>query len=146
MKFIVLLKKLYLGKTEDTKIQLFRSTQSSQYSYLFDLGFYLLLVNVFSVPYLLARFISYGLGTTVIYFFSIIWIFPSRNVSNQFLEYGSFMSVGIIGAAGNVLLLAFFTEIVGIYHLYGNIVSGMIIFSFNFFTRKFLLFRRRNKD
>lgn len=140
------IKQLYLKKTDDLRIQLFRSTQGSVISYIFDLGSYLIFVNVLNIPYLLARFISYAIGTTVSYFFSILWIFPSRSVASKFLEYGSFLSVGIIGAAGNIVLLAIFTEVIGLYHVYGNVISGILVFFFNFFIRKILLFRKSIKD
>ena len=146
MKIFSGIKKLYWGKTENTKLQLFRSTQSSQYSYLLDLGLYILMVNVLSVPYPIARFISYMIGTTMSYFLSVLWIFPSRNISNRFLEYGSFAAVGVLGAGENILLMAFFKEILGIYHLYANVLAGMIVFFFSFFVRKILLFRKTNKD
>lgn len=139
------LKKLFLGKTEDTGIQLFRSTQSSQYSYLIDLVFYLLMVNLFHTPYLMARLISYMLGTTASYFFSVLWIFPSRNVSNRYLEYGGFAAVGLIGAAENIAIMVLFKEVFGLYHLYANVFASIIVFFFSFFLRKILLFKNKDK-
>ena len=125
---------------------MFRSTQSSQYSYLLDLGLYLVMVNILMVPYPIARFVSYMIGTTMSYFLSVWWIFPSRNISNRFLEYGSFAGVGVLGAGENVVLMAFFKEILGLYHLYANILAGVIVFFISFFVRKILLFRKTNKD
>ena len=146
MKIINRLKTLFLGKTIDTKVQLFRSSQSSQYSYFVDLGFYVLMVNVLSVPYLIARLISYTIGMTCSYFISVLWIFPSRNVSNRFAEYGGFAVIGLIGAVENIALMALFSEVFGLYHLYANILAGIIVFFFNFFVRKILLFRDSNKE
>jgi putative flippase GtrA len=82
-------------------------------------------------------------GTTVSYVFSILWIFPTRNVSNRFFEYGGFAVVGIIGALENIALMAFLKEVVGLYHVHANIIAGLIVFFLNFFTRKILLFREK---
>lgn len=140
------LKQLFVEKTEDTRIQLFRSTQSSQYSYLFDLGIYLLLVEILSVPYLAARLVSYLAGTTMSYFLSILWIFPSRKVDNRWLEYGSFITIGLAGAVGNLGLMAILKEILGFHHIPANIAAGITVFFFSFTLRKIFLFSRREND
>jgi putative flippase GtrA len=146
MKLKSVIKGLYCGKTEDTKIQIYRSTQSSQYSYLLDLGLYILMVNVLFVPYPVARFISYMIGTTMSYILSILWIFPSRNVSNRLLEYGGFASIGVLGAGENILLMAFLKESFGMYHVHANIIASMAVFFVSFFIRKMLLFRKSYKE
>jgi len=146
MKITGVIKKLYLGKTEDTKIQLYRSTQSSQYSYLLDLSTYILMVNFLSVPYPIARFVSYMIGTTMSYLLSVLWIFPTRNVSNRLLEYGGFAAIGAFGAGQNILLMVVLKELLGMNHIYANIIASIVIFFVSFSIRKVLLFRKSNKE
>lgn len=146
MKIVTTIKKLYCGKTDNIKIQIFRSTQSSQFSYLLDLGFYLLMTNLLYISYPAARFFSYMAGTTISYILSIIWVFPSRNISNRFLEYGGFAVIGVVGAVENILLMIVFTNFFSLYHVYANIFAGIIVFFISFVSRKLLLFRKINKE
>lgn len=146
LKILVFIKKLYIGKTEDTKIQLYRSTQSSQYSYLIDLGIYWLMVESLFIPYPLARFLSYMTGTTLNYLLSILWIFPNRTIANRYLEYAGFAGVGFIGAGANIVLMILLKEFLGLYHLHANLIGGITVFFFLFIIRKILLFRKSDKD
>lgn len=139
------LKFFFIDRTDDTKIQLFRSIQSSQFSYLVDLGFYMFMVEILFFPYLLSRLISYMIGTTVSYLLSVHWIFPTRTVENRWMEYGSFAGIGLLGAGANLLLMALFMEKLGFYHLYANIIAGLIVFILSFTLRKILLFTKRQK-
>lgn len=47
----------------------------------------------------------------------------------------------ITGAGFNELFIWFFTEHLHIYSLFSKIISGFTVFFFNFFTRKYVLFR-----
>ncbi len=140
------MKNLFTGRTDNTYLQLFRSTQSSLIAFLADFVLYLLLSQILSVHYLIARVISYIFGMTISYFLSVKWIFKTRKVTNRFLEYGGFAAVGMIGAIENIALMVLFKEIAGFHHIFANISAGLIVFFFNFFGRKFLLFRKTNKD
>ncbi len=135
-------------KTDDTGKQLYLSVLCSSIAFSSDFAFYYLLTEgIGTVPHLLARFISYSVGMTISYFLSVKFIFNSRNVPNRLIEYGGFVAVGMIGAAENIGLMAFFENIAGLNHLLANVIAGSIVFFFNFFGRKLLLFRksRRNK-
>ncbi len=133
----------FAGRTDDIKKQLYLSVFCSIIAFSSDFAFYFLLTEgIGNLPHLLARFISYSAGMTISYFLSIKFIFNSRNVSNRLIEFSGFVAVGMIGAAENIGLMAFFERIVGLNHLLANIIAGSIVFFFNFFGRKLLLFRK----
>ena len=135
------LKVVFTGKSDKTFIHLIRSLFSSNLGFLIDFGLLAFLVEILRIHYLVAASISFTAGTTVTYILSVRWIFSRRNIRDKKLEYLLFMAVGGIGVILNGVLLWFFTEIIGVHYLLSKIVAASMVFFWNFFARKFLLFK-----
>ncbi|PKL71695.1 MAG: GtrA family protein, partial [Methanobacteriales archaeon HGW-Methanobacteriales-2] len=75
------------------------------------------------------------------YMLSINWVFNRRTMSNRKLEFGVFALIGIVGILLNELFIWFFTENLQIYYLLSKIMAAVIILFWNFFARKFVLFK-----
>ena len=82
-----MLRKLFISKTNSTRIHLLRSIFASGSSFLVDLSLLKLLVDVFSVYYLLAAAFTFVVGTSINYILSIKWIFKKRSIKNVKIEY-----------------------------------------------------------
>ncbi|MDP3066390.1 MAG: GtrA family protein, partial [Methanobacteriaceae archaeon] len=57
------------------------------------------------------------------------------------IEFGVFTIIGIVGLALNEVFIWAFTEKLQLYYLYSKIISAVIVLFWNFFARKFTLFR-----
>jgi putative flippase GtrA len=106
-----------------------------------DFGILVLLTEVFHIHYLISAGAGFIIGTSVSYILSIYWVFSKRRLQNTHLEYWVFILIGLTGAGLNELFIWFFTEHLHIYYLFSKIISGSSVFFFNFFTRKYVLFR-----
>lgn len=151
----LLVKKLFFHSSDNIFIQFIRGSISSFSSFLLDFGILALLTlqGFFSREYVLAAVISYTAGLFLNYFFSVKWAFSRRNIKNRVIEFTLFAFVGTVGLLLNVLLIYIFTDfvlsaIISDKHLRilsSKIISGMLIFIWNFTMRKNILFRNMHE-
>ena len=132
---------IFRGKSDNTVIHIIRSIFSSSLGFAVDFGMLAFLVEILGMYYLVAASISFAAGTTVTYILSVKYIFPNRNIRDKKLEFLLFMAVGAAGVLLNGVLLWAFTEHAGAHYLLSKIFAATIVFFWNFFARKLLLFR-----
>lgn len=146
---MVLLEKVqhfYKGDANSTFIQFFRYTFVGGVAFIVDFGTLALLTEVFKMHYLLSAGIAFILGLTVNYILSISWVFNSRTVDNRLLEFVYFSVIGLIGLGLNELFLWILTDLFAIYYLLSKIITTIIVYFWNFFARKFILFNKANNE
>jgi putative flippase GtrA len=132
---------LLFQRSDRLFVTLFRSIPSSMISFAVDFGILVLLTEIAGVHYLLSNGIGFMAGTTLNYLLCIFWVFSNRSIENRHLEYWLFIVIGASGVVLNELFIWTFTEKLVIYYLYSKIIAGSSVFFYNFFTRKYLLFR-----
>lgn len=108
-----------------------------------DVGLLWLLTDVFDFSYLLSGAIAFTAGLVVIYFLSIYWVFAERVVQSRAAEFAIFALIGLVGLGFNEAILYLFTSIFGFYYLISKIASVVVVFTWNFAARKYVLFRSR---
>jgi putative flippase GtrA len=126
-------------------VQLAKSMAVSLVAFAVDFGLLALLTEAAGVHYLVSAGVSFAAGTTVSYALSVLWVFPDRRFSSRGLEYGLFLAVGLVGLGLNEALLWVFTEPLAIFYLASKVIAAAIIFFWNFWARKLLLFPRRGQ-
>ena len=135
------IEKVFRGKSDKTIIHIIRSFFSSILGFSVDFGLLAFLVEILGIHYVVAASISFTAGTAVTYMISVRYIFPRRNVRDKKLEFLLFTAIGVAGVILNGVLLWVFTEHAGVYYLLSKIGAATIVFFWNFFARKLLLFR-----
>ena len=139
-------KKIFPGifsrrKDEDLHIQFFRYTIVGGIAYIVDFGSLYLLTEFGGLHYLLSAMIAFILGLITNYSLSIIWVFARRRVTKVQLEFTIFTLIGVVGLVLTELFMWLFTGIFGIFYLISKILTGAIVYLWNFSARKFILFR-----
>ena len=107
-----------------------------------DLGVYSSLIRLMAMDYLVAAPIGFLVGLTVIYFFSVRWIFGERRLANPRVEFAIFTAIGLAGLALNQLVIYGAVEWLKLGYEPAKLVSAALVFGFNFISRKVLLFTR----
>jgi putative flippase GtrA len=133
--------KLFKHETESTHIQLFRYMFVGGAAFIVDFGSLFILTQFFGIYYLISAAFAFILGLAANYALSINWVFNKRTLDNRTLEFGVFAFIGVIGLVLNEILLWFFTSELGLYYLISKIIAAVIILFWNFFARKFTLFK-----
>ena len=133
--------KLLRNKTDDISIQFFRSIFVGGLATIVDFGFLYFFTEFVNIYYLTSAALAFILGLTTNYILSIVWVFNRRKFTKKWLEFVIFAIIGIAGLILNELIIWFFTEYVHFHYLLSKAVSTIVVFSWNFLARKFILFR-----
>lgn len=128
-------------ETERTAIQLFRYIFVGGAAFIVDFGSLFILTDFFGIYYLVSAAIAFILGLIVNYLLSISWVFNNRKLNSSTMEFGVFSLIGMVGLGLNEVFIWFFTAEVGFYYLISKIISAIIVLFWNFFARKYVLFK-----
>ncbi|MDQ1332184.1 MAG: hypothetical protein QG576_218 [Bacteroidota bacterium] len=139
-KYIKIIHSVTRGKTDNTFIQLIRYTFVGGLAFIIDFGTLFILTEYLNIHYLISAGIAFILGLTINYLISTIWVFSKRSFKNQNLEFLLFAFIGIAGLGLNELFMWVFTDLLLIYYLVSKIITTIIVYFWNFFARKYLLF------
>jgi len=134
-------KKLLKDQTDQTRIQLFRYMFVGGAAFIIDFLSLFILTDFFGIYYLISAALAFILGLIANYLLSVSWVFNKRTLENRTFEFGIFAIIGIVGLGLNEVFIWFFTQDLQIYYLYSKIFAAVIILFWNFFARKFTLFR-----
>ena len=104
-----------------------------------DYGLLLALVRA-GVFYLLASTISFSVGMVVAYALSVKFVFAARRGLSREMEAAGFFAVGLVGLLLTQGLLYAFVTQVGLAVALAKIPTTGIVFLFNFFCRRGMIF------
>lgn len=113
-------------------------------AYMVDMGLLIGLTEWVHLHYLLSAGIAFLAGLGVNYLLSITWVFSVRRLKNKKLEFFLFSFIGIIGLGINEGVIWFATEKGGFHYVVSKIIATGVVFLWNFFARKYLLFYQEN--
>ena len=135
------------GKTDSTTIQIARNAVVEGIRYLTNIAilWYLnerllgpdwLAVSTF-VASLLAGLVNYGLCT--------IWVFHKKTTGagRNLMQFAVFTLIGAVGLAINIGITTVLTNHCGLYFLISNTIAQVVVFFFNFFARKRVVFSEK---
>lgn len=106
-----------------------------------DIGILWFLTSAAGLSYLISGAIAFIAGLAVVYLLSVYWVFSERAVRNRGMEFLLFALIGIVGLILNEAILYALTTVLGIFYLVSKIASVIVVFSWNFAARKWILFR-----
>jgi len=129
------------NKTSHISIQFFRYGISGIVAFLIDFCSLVFLTECLNMHYLFSAVIAFTMGLLTVYYFSIFWVFNKRRLSNKLLEIWIFALIGLGGIAFNELFIWLFTEKLLFHYTLSKICSTALIYPYNFFTKKYTLFR-----
>jgi putative flippase GtrA len=121
--------------------QLCRYTLVGSIAFACDFGALFGLTRFLGIYYLLSAGIAFLIGLCVNYALSIKWVFRRRSVGNKGIELLIFALIGLAGLGLNELFIWYFTEVMHFHYLASKIVSTVFVYLWNFFARKYSLFR-----
>ena len=146
MKIKKQIKALFTGKTNQVLVQLFRYTFVGGFAFLVDFGLLFFLKEICDIHYLLSATLSFVAGLFVNYFISIYWVFTSSKNQNRKLEFLYFGLIGVIGLILNDFFIWLFTDKAQFHYLISKIAAAILVYLWNFFARKYLLFNTNKQN
>jgi putative flippase GtrA len=125
----------------DVAVQLARYAIVSAPALSVDIGSLFTLTQYFHVNYLASAAVGFCAGVIVNYILCTHWVFQRGKLQNKTLEFLIFLSIGLIGLITNQSLMWCLTDCLHLHYLISKANSIAIVFFWNFFARKIILFR-----
>lgn len=121
-------------------IQLFRYGIVGGVSFVVDFGTLYLLTEFAGVPYLVSASLGFCVGLATNWLLSVQWVFQRTDATrNKQAEFIGWLLSGLAGLGLNALIMWLFTDILSFFYLFSKIVSTIVVFFWNFFSRRFLI-------
>jgi len=98
------------------------------------------LVYFLSLPYLIAAIISFLTGAVIAYVLSVKFVFNHRRLQERRFEFAAFAAIGIAGLTVNTGVIFIAVNYFGLYYIAAKCVAAGFTFTFNFFSRRQMLF------
>lgn len=106
-----------------------------------DYGSLWLLTEVAGVHHLVSAAIAFILGLTCNYLLSTAWVFGESRLKSTAAEFTAFALIGVVGLGLNELIIFLIADVAEVHYMIAKLVSTALVFFWNFFARRFLLFR-----
>jgi len=120
--------------------QMLRYLLAGGIAFVLDALTMLALTEVAGIHYLWSAAAGFIVGMLTNYAICIYWVFHQRKVKNTSIELLVFATTGLAGLFLNEVLIWICSDLAGLHYLLSKIIATAIIFLFNFFSRKILLF------
>lgn len=133
---------LFVAPTTNWLLQLFRYGFVGGAAFVIDYGTLFVLTHYAGVPYLWSAAVAFILGLVTNYLISISWVFQHNGKMRVWQEFLFFAVIGIIGLLLNELIMYVGTDLCHLHYMVSKLVSTAIVFFWNFFARKFLIFSK----
>ncbi len=141
MKVTDLFHKLFYGSTDKLLVQFVRYFFVGGFAFVVDFGLLYILTEYAGLHYLLSATLSFIAGLLVNYIISCLWVFNGSKFKNRLVEFLFFAAIGVVGLALNDALIWLFTDCIGTHYMFSKIVAAAMVYLWNFFARKYLVFR-----
>ena len=109
---------------------------------LVDVGLLVGLTTVGGMYYLHAATLALSGGLLTSYLGSVAWVFQERTWRNPLVEAALFTLIGGIGLLGNGVVMWGLTEYAHWHYLCAKMVAALVVFCWNFFAKKYLVFHQ----
>ena len=125
---------------DNTLIQLFRYVWVGGFSFVIDYLSLYVLTEFIKINYLVSAAIAFIFGLSTNYVLSTLWVFSKSRLKNKCSEFLFFSLVGIVGLGINEIIMYICCYFFSIYYMISKLISTVIVFLWNFFGRKYLIF------
>lgn len=130
--------RLFIEKTDDTKIQFLRYIFVGGMAAVVNIGSLFVLKECFHLQLLVANVIGFLLGLITNYLLSKALVFTKENAMGKIAEFASYAIIGVMGLGFDTFFVWLFTDIIAIYYMLSKIISTFLVFIWNFVARKLM--------
>ena len=117
-------------------------------AFVVDFGAFALALYYFDIHYLIANLIGLAAGNVVNYLLTVGWVFSTEKRKMEkhvFLEVVVFVLISLFGMGLNEFLMYVFVGLLAVQEMLSKVVAAIIVLLWNFFARKYILFKSSNK-
>ena len=135
-----IIKKLLIGRSSDTKTQVFRYLVSGSISFLVDFSVLVVLTDYLKMHYLVSAIFGFLAGLVTVYILNKFWVFSDRKFKSASREFAVFFMITMAALGITEVVLWIATDLIGVHYALSKIIAVGISMVFNFFMRKHFVF------
>ena len=136
------IKRLFWAATDSTALQIFRYLFVGGISFVADYTVLFLLKEFCAFHYLLAAGLAFCTGIIINFIFTKLLVFQVVK-QNKLRERTIFVLICLAGLLYTEGIMFILTDLLGTHYLISKIVATVIVFFWNFFAKKLILYRGR---
>ena len=140
MELVRRLRRWGTAPVESTLAQVPRALMVSVLALVVDAGLYALLIEQLGAPAVAANAVSYLAGGVVQYVLCTMWVFPNAP-SNHAAGFMAFSVLSLVGLGLSCAVIYVAHDLGHLNEMLAKLASVVLAFTWNFLSRKFLLFR-----
>jgi len=126
-------------------LQMFKYALVGGAAFLLDFSMLFVLTEYLHLYYILSATAAFVAGLLCNYSLSVYWVFQERALPSKLAEFLVFSLIGVVGLLLNDGLIWSLTEVGGMHYLASKVLAAVVVFFWNFFARRQLLFISRAK-
>lgn len=107
-----------------------------------QIGLLYILTEFLGLWYLLSSVLSFVYAVVSSFYLQKYWAFRDKNKDSSVEQFLKFIGVAILGMAINTSSMYFWVEIVGVWYVLSQFITGFIIAVINFLIYKFVIFKK----
>jgi putative flippase GtrA len=126
-------------------LQIFKYALVGGVAFALDFSMLFVLTEYLHLYYILSATVAFIAGLLCNYVLSVKWVFNERALSNKVAEFLVFSLIGVIGLLLNDGMIWSLTEVGKLHYLESKICAAAVVFFWNFFARRQVLFISRTR-
>lgn len=109
-----------------------------------DLAILFILEHFFDKHYLVASMVAFSVAFFVSFLLQKFWTFKDNSMDTVHHQMFKYLFVGLVNLGINTLFMYIFVDIMGVWYILAQILSGFIIACGSFFIYKIFIFKNTN--
>ncbi len=134
------IKNLCFDKTDSTALQIIRYLFVGGFAFVTDYAILFLLKEYCAIHYLLAAALAFCAGVAVNFILTKLLVFQVV-LKNKLRERTLFALICLAGLLYTEAIMYALTDLLGVHYLLSKIAATVIVFFWNFFAKKLILYR-----
>ena len=107
-----------------------------------NIGLLYILTDIVGIWYLYSSAMSFVVAVVVSFMLQKFWTFADQNVEKVHHQFARFLGVALFGIIINTACMFFLVDVIGLWYILAQIITGALIAIINFLMYKFLIFNK----
>ena len=136
------IKGLLIKPSSNTTIQVFRALIVGALAFAADALILWSMHEITGLHYLICAIAGFIAGVPVNFVLTRRYVYDKKALIGKTGEITVFVIGALIGLGLTEVFLWFFTDIVGLFYMISKCIAAVLVFAWNFLSRKYLLYRK----
>jgi len=107
-----------------------------------NIGLLYVFTDIAGIWYLYSSAMSFVVAVVVSFMLQKFWTFADQNVEKVHHQFARFLGVALFGIIINTACMFFLVDVIGLWYILAQIITGALIAIINFLMYKFLIFNK----